>query len=274
VLASLVLITVSFRSTALDGVQGAGATALRPFEVAADRIARPFADTIGWFRGLVDAKNENAKLRAQNEALRRELILNEGALQENVQLRMALNYKGPPSIADFDKVHTSVVANSQGALDESVVIGAGTADGVRPGSVVVEPLGGPDGSGALIGTVDRAFSHESRVTLLTDSESAVTATDVTNPQVIGAVRRGGGSSDVLILDRVPKRPHVRVGDTIVTAGSLGAGPLKSKFPRGIPIGTVSSESSTDSNLFQNIQLKPLVDFSSIQTVVVLVPKSR
>jgi rod shape-determining protein MreC len=272
VLASLVLITVSFRSTALDGVQGAGATALRPFEVAADRIARPFADTIGWFRGLVDAKNENAKLRAQNEALRRELILNEGALQENVQLRMALNYKGPPSIADFDKVHTSVVANSQGALDESVVIGAGTSDGVRPGGVVVEPLGGPDGSGALIGTVDRAFSHESRVTLLTDSESAVTATDVTNPQVIGAVRRGGGSSDVLILDRVPKRPHVRVGDTIVTAGSLGAGPLKSKFPRGIPVGTVSSESSTDANLFQNIQLKPLVDFSSIQSVVVLVPK--
>jgi rod shape-determining protein MreC len=273
VLASLVLITVSFRSSALDGVQGAGATVLRPFEVAADRIARPFADTIGWVRGLVDAKNENAKLRAQNEALRRELILDEGALQENVQLRKALNYQGPPSIADYDKVHTSVVANSQSTLEESVVIGAGKSDGVQLGSVVVEPLGGPDGTGALVGTVDRVTSHASRVTLLTDSGSAVTATDVTNPQVIGAVRRGGGSSDVLILDRVPKRPVVRVGDTIVTAGSLGTGPLKSKFPRGIPIGTVSSESSTDANLFQNIQLKPLVDFSSIQTVVVLVPKS-
>jgi rod shape-determining protein MreC len=273
VLASLDLITVSFRSSALDGVQGTGATVLRPFEVAADRVARPFADTIGWFRGLVDAKNENKKLRAQNEALRRELILNEGALQENVQLRKSLNYKGPPSIADFEKVHTSVVANSQGALDESVVIGAGKADGVQVGSVVVEPLGGPDGSGALVGTVDRATTHESRVTLLTDSESAVTATDVTNPSVIGAVRRGGGSSDVLILDRVQKRPVVRVGDTIVTAGSLGAGPLTSKFPRGIPIGTVWSKSSNDTTLFQNIQLKPLVDFSSIQSVVVLVPKA-
>jgi cell shape-determining protein MreC len=102
----------------------------------------------------------------------------------------------------------------------------------------------------------------------------VTATDVTNPRVIGAVRRGGGSSDVLILDRVPKAPHVRVNDTIVTAGSLGAGPLRSKFPRGIPIGTVASKSSSDTTLFQNIQLKPLVDFSSIQSVVVLVPKGR
>jgi rod shape-determining protein MreC len=274
VLASLVLITVSFRSSALDGVQGTGATVLRPFEVAADRIARPFADTIGWFRGLVDAKNENKKLRAQNEALRRQLILDEGAVHQNVELTKALNYKGPPSVAGFTKVHTSVVANPQGAIEENLVIDAGSSDGVREGSVVVEPIGGPDGSGALIGTVDRVFSHEARVTLLTDSESAVSATDVTNPEVIGSVQRGGGSSDVLVLDRVPKRPVVRNGDTIVTAGSLGAGPLKSKFPRGIPIGTVSTRSSTDADLFQNIQLKPLVDFSSIQSVIVLVPKQN
>jgi rod shape-determining protein MreC len=272
VLLSLVLITVSFRSSALDGVQGAGATVLRPCEVAADRVARPFADTISWFRGLVDAKNDNKKLRAENEALRRQLILDEGALQENVELRKALNYIGPPSVADFNRIDTSVVANPQSALDESIVIGAGSSDGVQLNSVVVEPLGGPDGTGALVGTVNRVTSHASRVTLLTDSESAVTATDLTSPQVIGAVRRGGGSSDVLILDRVPKRPVVRVGDTIITAGSLGTGPLKSKFPRGIPIGTVSSESSADTSLFQSIQLKPFVDFSSIQSVVVLVPK--
>ena len=91
VLLSLVLITVSFRLSALDGVQGAGATVLRPFEVAADRVARPFADTISWFRGLVDAKNDNKKLRAENDALRRQLILDEGALQENVQVRKAHN---------------------------------------------------------------------------------------------------------------------------------------------------------------------------------------
>jgi cell shape-determining protein MreC len=77
---------------------------------------------------------------------------------------------------------------------------------------------------------------------------------------------------VLILDRVPKQPYVRRGDMIITAGSIGSGPLKSKFPRGIPIGTVASQSNTDANLFQNIQVKPLVDFSSVRSVVVLVPK--
>ncbi|MFL5925549.1 MAG: hypothetical protein ACJ77E_01245, partial [Gaiellaceae bacterium] len=56
-LLSLVLITVSFRSTALDGVQGTGAAILRPFEVAADRVTRPFRDAVSWSRGLIDAKS-------------------------------------------------------------------------------------------------------------------------------------------------------------------------------------------------------------------------
>src|SRR5205823_11791311 len=62
VLLSLVLITISFRQPTtgtLHGVQGAGATVLRPFEVAAERVARPFQDVYGYFHGLVHAKREN-----------------------------------------------------------------------------------------------------------------------------------------------------------------------------------------------------------------------
>jgi rod shape-determining protein MreC len=274
VLASLVLITLSFRSSALDGVQGAGATVLRPFEIAADRVSRPFADTVGWFRGLVDAKSENKKLRAQVAELQSQLILDEGAIQENVQLRKALDYQGPPSVAEFRRVNAAVLANPQSAIDQSVTISAGTSRGVVAGSVVVVPTGGSDGVGALVGTVDRAFSNVARVTLLTDAESAVTATDLTNTGVVGAIRRGSGSSDVLILDRVPKQAVVRRGDTIITAGTLGQGPLRSKFPRGIPVGTVASQSLSDASLFQNIQVKPLVDFTSIRSVVVLVPPEQ
>ena len=192
VLASLVLITVSVRSSALDGVQSAGATVLQPFEVAADRVTRPFRDTISWFRGLVDAKNDNKKLRAENEALRRQLILDESAVQQNVELQKALDYHGPPSVAEFDKVYASVLVNPQNAIDDRVTISAGSADGITKGSVVVEPTGGADGSGALVGTVDRVFAHASRVMLLTDSLSAVTATDLTHPEVVGSIRRGSG----------------------------------------------------------------------------------
>jgi hypothetical protein len=153
-------------SRAFDNEQTNWRFATPPGEVRfTDRFAGPQvfepARTIGDF--AVWTK------RAQNEALRRALTLDEGAIHQNVELKKALNYKGPPSVADFDRIDTSVVANPQSALEESVVIGAGSADGVLMGSVVVEPIGGPDGTGALVGTVDRVTAHDPRVTLLTDT---------------------------------------------------------------------------------------------------------
>jgi rod shape-determining protein MreC len=265
----LVLITVSFRSSALDGVQSTGATVLKPFETAADRVTRPFRDAVSWFHGLVDAKNENKKLRAQIAALQAQRIQDEGALQQNVLLQQELNYKGPPSINAYTQLHGAVLANPQSAIDNELTITLGSSDGVTVGDPVVVPTGNPDGSGALVGTVDKVASHVARVMLLTDSESAVTATDVTQPSVIGSVTPGSGSS--LILDRVGMRWSVNVGDTIITAGTLGSGPLKSRYPHGIPIGIVTSQSNSDANLFQNIQVQPLVDLTSIQSVTVLVP---
>src|SRR4051794_10867699 len=68
VILALALLTISFRSPtsgALHGVQDAGATALRPFQVAAQRVARPFRDVYGYFNDLAGAKSENAKLRRE-----------------------------------------------------------------------------------------------------------------------------------------------------------------------------------------------------------------
>jgi rod shape-determining protein MreC len=265
VLLSLVLITVSFRSSALDGVQGTAAGILQPFEVAADRVTRPFRDAAGWVRGLADAKSENKKLRAENEKLRQQLILDESAVQENVQLKAALNYQGPSSIKNFHQVPAAVSVNPQSVIDQSVEIAAGSSSGVQVGNVVVASSGG------LVGTVARVASHVSKVTLLTDDQSNVTAADLTSPTAVGIVRSGGNQGGSLILDRVSKTKVVNVTDTIITAGTIGAGPLRSMFPRGIPIGSVSSESNNDINAFKTIQVDPLVDFTSLQSVIVLVP---
>jgi rod shape-determining protein MreC len=267
VLLSLVLITVSFRSSALDGAQGTAAAILSPFEVAADRVSRPFRDAVGWTHGLITAKNENKKLRTQVQDLRQQVIQDESALQENVQLKGQLRYNGPPSIADFGRVGAAILANPQSLIDESVTIAGGSRNGISAGNVVVDPS-----TGGLVGTVDRVSPHIARVTLLTDAQSAVTATDLTSPAV-GVITRGGGGSDVLVLDLVPKNDFVGVDDTVITAGTIGTGALPSLFPRGIPVGTVSSSSNTDVNPYKNIQVKPLVDFSSLRSVIVLVPKT-
>ena len=128
-----------------------------------------------------------------------------------------------------------------------------------------------DSSGALVGTIDRAFASVSRVTLLTQGQN-VTATDLSDPAAVGVVRGGGGGGDVLIFDRVSKAANVAVGNIVISAGSLGKGALPSMFPRGLRIGTVSSVSNNDVDTFKTIQVEPFVDFSALQSVIVLVPR--
>jgi hypothetical protein len=99
VLASLVLISVSFRSGEsgpLSGVESAGATALRPFAVALDRVAQPFRDAYSWADGLLSAQSEAERLREENRELLQRAIQSEFALQENTYLRAQLDYIDGP----------------------------------------------------------------------------------------------------------------------------------------------------------------------------------
>jgi len=125
VLASLVLITVSFRSSALDGVQGTAASVLRPFEVAADRVTRPFRDAADWTHGVFNAKSQNEKLRAENARLRQLNAKLQGAFDENAFLHKELRYvQGPRFPKDYDEVAARVLS-SPSADDQSVTISVG-----------------------------------------------------------------------------------------------------------------------------------------------------
>ena len=115
-------------------------------------------------------------------------------------------------------------------------------------------------------------SHTARVELLTDQEAAASAIDV-RTGAPGVVRHARGTRETLVLDRVPKEDVVKVGDQIVTAG-WRSGSLGSLFPKGILIGEVTSVGQTDTDLYQQVQVDPSVDFGSLDAVLVLVPKSR
>jgi rod shape-determining protein MreC len=268
VLLSLVLITVYFREPAgggLHGVQSAGATVLRPFEVAANRVAAPFRDTYGWFAGLIHAKSENARLRAQVDKLRAEASQNVNAAQENDDLRRQLSYVGLPRFPqDYDYVATDVMSRPPSEFQQEVVIAAGSNRGIR----VNDPVVTPDG---LVGKVNSVAGHSAQVTLLTDPNLDVAALDVPWKSA-GLVSHGEGPG-TLTLDRVPKSQVLREGDLVVTQG-FKLGPLSSIYPRGIPIGTVSGATNREVDLYWNAQVAPFVHFDSLRRVIVLIPKTR
>ncbi len=265
VLLSLVLITLSFRSSALDPVESAGSSVLRPFEIAANRVARPFRDAAGWASGLVHAKSENRDLKRENAALRLELAKSQAALGENLRLQKLLHYRGSPSFPkDYRAVAATVLTNPT-TFDQSVTISTGSNQGVAVEDVVVT-------AGGLVGQVTKVYGDVARVMLITDPNSAVRAVDARHLATVGMLEHGS-TADSLVLNRVGKDKRVGLGDTIITAGSPGGGELPSVFPRNIPIGTVSSWNQTDTDISKHIQVQPFVDLNSLQSVLVLVPKA-
>jgi rod shape-determining protein MreC len=268
VLLSILLVTLSFRETdsgPIGSFQGAGAAVLRPFEVAATRVARPFRDAYGWFDSLFNARSEAKRLRAENERLRQQLIQNESSASELADLKALLRFKeGKGFPGDYDGLGASVIARPPGAFAQAIVISRGSSDGVEKDAPVVTAQG-------LIGLVTRVFAHSARVTLLTDESSAVSARDVRT--AASGVVEHGQSGSTLVFQYVPKEDDIRAGDTIVTAGWRSS-KLASLYPKGIPIARVTSVGQSDTDLYKQVQLQPFADFTSIDAVLVLVPKGR
>lgn len=266
VLVAFALITLSFRDDGggpLDRAQEAGASALRPFQVLAERVAEPFEDGYGWFDGLLTARSDAERLREENEVLRQQAARVELSTRENARLKALLAFRDGPSFpGGYDGVAAAVIGRPAGAFSQAVVIGAGSADGIQRNDPVLTQDG-------LVGLVTRVSNRTARVTLLTDDRSAVSAVDA-RTNAAGVVRHGRAARSTLVLDRVPKEDVVRVGDSIVTAG-WRVGQLSSLYPRGIPIGRVTSVGQADTDLYKQVLVEPFADFRSLDSVLVLVP---
>jgi rod shape-determining protein MreC len=263
VLLSLVLITLSFRSDALAPVESLGASVLRPFEIAANRVARPFRDAASWTSGLIDARSENERLKTENLALRQQRAEYQAALLQNSNLKALLALQDAPSFPkDYDPVAASVLTNPT-TFDQSVVISAGSNQGIAEEDVVMA-------AGGLVGRVTKVSARVSRVMLISDPSSAVRAA-VGNLATVGLLERGS-AADSLALNGVGKDKRVEQGDTVFTAGSPGTSELPSLFPRGILIGTVTYVNQRDTDISKHIQVQPFVNLGSLQTVLVLIPK--
>jgi rod shape-determining protein MreC len=265
VIVALTLITISFRSPtagALHDVQGVGSTVLRPFQIAATRIAQPFRDAYDYVHGLANAKSENERLKKINEKLReKDLQRAVLAAREPALARLLHFEQGSTFPGDYRAINAAVISPSGGPFAHTLAIEAGASYGVRLDSPVVSGDG-------LVGIVSNVFPHTAVVRLLADPDTFVAARDL-DTQVRGMIHTGPGGT--LILDQVSKQRRVKEGDKLVTAGTHNA-QYPDLYPYGIPIGTVTSVSATDTATYLQVQVQPFADLGSLEAVAVLVPK--
>lgn len=268
VLISLALITLHFRESddgPLHAAQRIGVSVLMPFEVAGERISRPFRDGWGYVSDLLDAKSENDELKKENERLRQLAIENQTSAREAERLDEIATYiSGPRFPEGFEPIVATVVHRPSNPFTQEILISAGKDDGVVKNAPVITNDG-------LVGLVTELTGRSAKVTLITDQDSAVTAS-ILESNAWGIVE-SGPSASTLILDNVGKDELVEPGNLVVTAGWTTR-KLESLYPANIPIGTVESVGQQDVDLYKRVQVTPFVDFDSLSEVIVLAELPR
>jgi rod shape-determining protein MreC len=267
VVLALALLTISFRSPtsgALHDLQGFGSSVLRPFQIAATRVAQPFRDAYDYFDGLANAKSENAKLKKELAYYRSTQFLNAEKARQFDQLAKLVHYQeGPTFPKGYRAVDARVISFSASAFAHTLTIAAGSLSGLKANSPVVSGDG-------LVGRVSNVYPDTAVVTLLSDPQSYVAALDL-RTNVRGLVHTGAGGA--LILDEVAKQLVVKAGDVLVTLGTRDPR-YPDLDPFGIPIGRVTYATATDTASFLQVQLQPFANLSSLNSVAVLVASKK
>jgi rod shape-determining protein MreC len=261
---SVALLTVYFGESGggvLHAVQRGAQEALAPIETGASRALKPVRDLFGWFGDSIDAKKDNDKLKKEVESLRGQLAEAQTAKHDNRQLRGLVGLQREATFPQgTDPVSARVIARSPTVWYSSVKIDKGRSDGIRMDQPVIA-------AGGLAGKVTRVTGGTAEVTLITDSQSAVSAQVMPNG-ANGIVRPEVGNPDDLLLDFVQKGRRVTKGTTVVTSG-FASDRVRSIFPRGIPIGRVTKVDLDEVELYQRVHLKPFADVRRIDFVRVL-----
>jgi rod shape-determining protein MreC len=129
---------------------------------------------------------------------------------------------------------------------------------------VDQPVVGP---GGLAGTVSEVAGGASKITLITDSTSGVSA-KVALTGVTGLVKTAVGEPNDLVMDFVSRTDKVKPGQRVVTAGSRSSR-LESLFPAGIPIGVVRKVDPGELDVSQRVHIRPFADVRKLDFVQIL-----
>lgn len=201
---------------------------------------------------LQQTRQENQQLRTEVAQLRVGLQQERALAEQSRVLQKLLELK-----TDISLKTTAAYVIAGGASPDfrTATIDKGTSDGLKPDMAVISPAG-------VVGRIILPTARAAKIQLLIDRDAAAGA--VTERGRAQGVVVGTGTS--LRFDHVPGTADIKVGDRVVTSGIEGI------YPKGFEIGKVESIERR-SGEFSAVIIRPAVEFSSIEAVLVVLTES-
>ena len=208
------------------------------------------------------------KLEGENAKLQKQITELKGELEDTTsleQLKKALNFVDEKYVAN--QVAAKVISKNDGLWYTNIVMSAGSEDGVKENSLVI------NGDG-LVGIVTEVSSNYSKAITLLDTTSSVSFKLSRDSKSKGIITTGTGIKDeesnrekgLLQGYMLDSDYDVLPGDSVVTSG-LGL------YPKDIVIGEVTKVTEDKSKSLKYVVVKPNVNFKSVDNVMIIEPRN-
>ena len=228
---------------------------LAPFQILYGGLQHGVSGIWSDYINLVGVEQENLKLRERLAMLEAENSTLLEFRHENERLRALVGIGEAESLKG---VIGSVIAYDPSNWERTAVVNRGTLSGVQTGMAVVHNNG-------VVGQIVAAGPTASRVLLLTDHASGIDA--VVQGSRIRGVVEGSGERQCR-LRFVLSEDEVKIGDRVISSGMDGV------YPKGLLIGIVSDLRRSKSGLFQLIEVRPSVDLSRLENVMIITAQNK
>lgn len=257
---SLLLLLASRTDAALT-LQRVSARALDPIRQTVSGLGSGIAGVFGTIGEIDRLRTENDDLRRRLAGTQQRIAELTEAAAENATLRELL---GLTRTLEMDLLPVRVISRDPSNFTWELGIDAGTLDGLEVGMPV---LGSAEGAGALAGTIVSVGADTATVRLIVDTRSSVVALDQ-QTRALGLVK--GQLGGQLTMVQVDVTDAVAVGDSVVTAGlELGAGAVRSSYPRGLLVGIVQVVQRDPNALTQTAFVRPALAMNDLERLLVV-----
>jgi rod shape-determining protein MreC len=228
---------------------------MAPVSGVVDRMNGVVSGIWGDYLNLIEVRKENRHLLESVKILNTRLLQAGEAVAANERLKKLLDLK---TSLRMQTVAATVIGEDGTPWFKTIVIDRGSVDGLREGMPVVA-------SDGVVGQLVKVAAGSSRVLLLTDHASGI-AGIVQRTRARGVIKGEGGSR--CSLEFSLREDEIKVGDTVVTSG------IGRVFPKGLPVGEVTMVKKGEYGIFQTIEVRPKVNMSRLEEVLVIIPESH
>ena len=212
-----------------------------PLLSALSRPVSTISDSVSNFWELASIREKNARLMQENANLKQWLYVARRLQAENVSLKTLLH-----SVNDRKPtfVTARVIAGTMGSISNTLVINAGSQDGINKGQAVLSDRG-------FVGRVSAVANNSARLLLATDINSRVPV--ILESTCTRAVMVGRNTNRPKLI-HFPAGAQITSSERVITSGHGGV------FPPGLPVGLVATVSD------RGIEVQQFTDYHQLEFV--------